>query len=169
MDTGFRHTALRALLAGSCASLLSAVVLVIAGHRETGSAAAPINAVSHWCWDREALHRQRIDGRHTVTGYAIHHVASIFWAALLSAFLRSRPALNTLPRTVAACFATSAIASAVDFKVAPERLTPGFEHRLSRTALVLTYVLFGVGLALGSLALAESRESRGPRGLGAEI
>jgi uncharacterized membrane protein YccF (DUF307 family) len=161
MNTGFPHTALQALLAGSSASLLSAVVLAVAGRREAGSAAAPINAVSHWYWDREALHHQHADVQHTVAGYATHHVASIFWAALLSAFLRSRPAMATLPRTVAACFATSAIACVVDFKLTPERLTPGFEHRLSRRTLGLTYLLFGVGLALGHLAW---RAGRGPRG-----
>jgi hypothetical protein len=158
MSTRFQQTLLQALLAGSCASLLSAVVLAAAGRRETGSAAAPINAVSHWYWDREALWQQRVDAPHTVTGYAIHHVASVFWAALLSAFLRYRPQMNTLPRTVAACFATSAIAALVDFKVAPKRLTPGFEHRLSRKALFLTYGVFAVGLALGSLIPKAPRE-----------
>lgn len=152
MNTELRSTVLRALLAGSCASVLSAVVLAGAGRREAGSAAAPINAVSHWYWDREALYRKQVDVKHTVVGYATHHLAAVFWAMLLSAFLRSHPAMNTRPRTVAACFATSAIACVVDFKLTPERLTPGYEHRLSRKALALTYLLFGVGLALGTLA-----------------
>lgn len=160
MNTGFQRTALRALLAGSCASLLSAAVLAAAGRREAGSAAAPINAVSHWYWDREALHQQQADAQHTAVGFATHHLASVFWAALLTAFLRSQPAMNTVPRTVAACFATSAIACVVDFKLTPERLTPGYEHRLSRKALGLTYLLFGAGLALGCLALGARQSGR---------
>lgn len=167
MNTGTQRTALRALLAGSCASLLSAAALAVAGRREAGSAAAPINAVSHWYWGREALHRQGGDVPHTVVGYATHHAASLFWAALLSAFLRSRPAMDTVPRTVAACFATSAIACVVDFQLTPQRLTPGYEHRLSRKALAVTYLLFGVGLALGSLVLGAgsgARRQRDPRG-----
>jgi len=164
MNTGIRHTVLRALLAGSCASLLSAVALAVAGRREAGSAAAPINAVSHWYWDREALHRQDVDLPHTVVGYATHHAASLFWAALLSAFLRSRPGTYTVPRTVAACFATSAIACVVDFKLTPERLTPGYEHRLSPKSLAVTYLLFGVGLALGSLILGAGSSAAERRG-----
>lgn len=160
MNAGTRHTALRALLAGSCASILSAVALAVAGRREVGSAAAPLNAVSHWYWDREALHRRDVDVPHTVVGYITHHGASLFWAALLSVFLRSRPTLDTVPRTVAACFATSAIACVVDFKLTPERFTPGFEHRLSRRSLAMTYLLFGLGLAFGSLAFGRKRRCR---------
>lgn len=164
MRTPFPHTALRALVAGSCASILSAAVLAAAGRREAGSAAAPLNAVSHWYWDREALHRQQADVKHTAVGYATHHLASLFWAALLSAFLRSQPGRATVPRTVAACFATSAIACVVDFRLTPKRFTPGYEHRLSRKSLAVTYLLFGVGLALGSLwAGARRGAGRGRR------
>lgn len=70
-----RHSLARAVLAGGCASVLSAMALVAAGRRQAGSAAAPLNAVSHWWWDREALLRQEADVRHTVLGYATHHVA----------------------------------------------------------------------------------------------
>lgn len=59
-------------LAGSLASVLSTAVLVIAGRREAGSAAAPINAVSHWYWGDEAPHCQRTD--------LTHHGAATFWA-----------------------------------------------------------------------------------------
>lgn len=162
MQTQTRHTVLRVLLAGTCASLFSAAALAEAGRREAGSAAAPVNAVSHWYWDREALYRQEVDLRHTVVGYATHHAASLFWAALLAAFLRSRPAMHTVPRTVAACFATSAVACVVDFKLTPQRLTPGYEHRLSRRSLAVTYLLFGVGLAIGSLLLGADRRAHHP-------
>lgn len=36
-----------ALVAGSCASVLSTLALAWAGHREIRSAVAPVNAVSH--------------------------------------------------------------------------------------------------------------------------
>ncbi len=157
MKTETRHSLGLPFLAGGSASILSAVALAVPGRREAGSAAAPINAVSHWYWDREALHRQIVDVKHTVVGYVTHHAASLFWAALLSAFLRSQPAMHKVPRTGAACLATSAIASVVDFKLTPELLKPGFERRLSRHSLAVTYVLFGVGLALGNLVLRMCR------------
>ena len=144
-------TTYRAIVSGSCASALSAVALAIAGHKEAGSAAAPVNAVSHWYWGDEALHQRQTDVRHTVAGYLTHHGAAIFWAVLLAAFLQRNPAMNTPPRLALASAATSAIACFVDFRLTPQRLTPGYEHRLSRKALAVTYLVFAVGLALGAL------------------
>ncbi|CAM3313163.1 hypothetical protein [Polaromonas hydrogenivorans] len=40
------------LLAGSLASAFSTAVLALTGRREAGSAAAPLNAASHWYWGR---------------------------------------------------------------------------------------------------------------------
>ena len=37
----------------------------------------------------------------------------------------------------------------------PERLTPGFEHRLSTGAMVATYAALAAGLVLGALLLAR--------------
>jgi hypothetical protein len=55
---------------------------------------------------------------------------------------------------------TSALACVVDFKMTPKRLTPGFEHRLSRKALGGTYLLFAVGLAIGSMLVRAKRNRR---------
>ena len=49
-----------------------------------------------------------------------------------------------------------------DFRFTPDRLTPGYEHRLSRKALAATYAVFAVGLALGAL-LTTRRGSARPR------
>lgn len=152
-----KHSLARAVLAGGCASVLSAMALVAAGRRQAGSAAAPLNAVSHWWWDREALRRQEADVRHTVLGYATHHVASTFWGAALAAFLHWRPQAATKSGVVAAGAATSALACLVDFKLTPRRLTPGFEHRLSSGALAATYIAFALGLAAGCLAAPAPR------------
>lgn len=153
MKRGISHSILRALAAGGCASVLSAAALMAAGRREAGSAAAPINAVSHWYWDREALHRQDEDIKHTVVGYATHHMAATFWAAGLAAYLHNRPRMAASGRLATACAATSAIACFVDFKLTPERLTPGYEHRVSRKSLAWTYLAFAVGLVVGCAAV----------------
>jgi hypothetical protein len=144
-------------LAGSCASVLSACALSLAGHRFAGAAAAPINAVSHWWWDREALSQQKLDGRHTVVGYWTHHAASTFWGLLLAAFLSRQPHLDRNTGIVAASAATSAIAYFVDFKLTPRRLTPGFEERLPTKALIVTYLVFAVGLVIGCAASRSRR------------
>ena len=152
--------ATRALVAGSCASVLSAVVLALAGRREAGSAAVPINAVSHWYWGDRAFRYQDPDMLHTVVGYATHHSASVFWAALLAWYLQRHPERSSPAQLALASAATSAIACLVDFQFTPDRLTPGYEHRLSRKSLAITYAVFAVGLALGALLTTRPRPTR---------
>lgn len=142
-------------LAGTLASLLSTAVLAITGRRETGSAAAPINAVSHWYWGDKALRRQRTDLSHTALGYLTHHLASTFWASAYAALSRNKPALRTTPGLLLGAAATSATACFVDYQLTPRRFTPGFEHRLSTGALAGVYAAFAIGLAAGALALRD--------------
>lgn len=159
-DMKFMNPLRRALIAGSCASALSAITLAWCGRRENRSAAAPLNAVSHWYWGDEALGRHRMDLRHTLLGYATHHGASLFWASLLCAFLHGRPRMQTRQRLLAASAGTSAIACFVDFRLTPHRFTPGYEHRVSRPSLALTYLAFAAGLALGTIATVVGRREK---------
>ena len=143
------------LLAGSLASLISTAVLVLAGRRESGSAAAPLNAVSHWYWGDQALYLEKADLAHTAAGYLTHHVAATFWATLYAALASDRPALRTTPGAVLGAAATSATACLVDFKLTPHRFTPGYEHRLSREALLAVHAALAIGLAAGALSLRD--------------
>lgn len=155
---GVRH----ALVSGALASLLSAAALVALGRREAGAGAAPVNAVSHWYWGDEALRRNRTDVMHTAVGYATHHGASTFWAALQAWATLRWPQLRRSPRArVATSAATSAIACFVDFQLTPHRLTPGYEHRLSKPALGVVYAAFAVGLALGTAAVFRQHDRPG--------
>ncbi|MDB5870249.1 MAG: hypothetical protein JWP96_2581 [Polaromonas sp.] len=142
-------------LAGSLASFFSTAVLAVAGRLQTGSAVAPINAVSHWYWGDEALQRQGADLNHTAMGYLTHHSAAIFWATVYAALASNKPALRTTPGLIAGAAATSATAYIADFKFTPHRFTPGYEHRLSTGALAVVYAGFAVGLAAGALALRD--------------
>ncbi len=161
MHKNVKRILFRTVVAGSCASVLSALTLTVFGRREAYSAAAPINAVSHWYWGKEALSRQEVDVAHTAVGYATHHVAAMFWAVLLCICLQRHPQLDKTPaRLAAASAATSAIACFVDFKLTPERLTPGYEHRVSTRALTYTYIAFAAGLAIGTIATALGRRWR---------
>ncbi len=145
-------------LAGTLASVLSTAVLAAAGARQAGSAVAPTNAVSHWLWGEESLHAQRPTLRHTVTGYVTHHLASIFWAALYSRLYGRRESAKELPQAIAGGLATSAVACFVDYRLTPKRLTPGFEHRLSATAMVAVYGALAAGFALGAVLLQDRRK-----------
>lgn len=147
-----------ALAAGSLGSLLSTAVLLAAGRREAGSAVAPVNAVSHWLWDRESLHADQPDLKHTAAGYLTHHGASVFWAALHAAAAHGQPAARTAGAVIAGSVATSALACLVDYRVVPKRLTPGFEHRLSTGAMVGVYAALAVGLAGGAWLVRRERQ-----------
>lgn len=141
------------VVAGSLASVISTAVLALAGRRESGSAAAPLNAISHWYWGDEALRRDKADLAHTAAGYLTHHVAATFWATLYAALASNRPALRTTPGIVLGAVATSATAALIDFKFTPQRFTPGYEHRLSTGALLGVHAALAIGLAAGALAV----------------
>jgi hypothetical protein len=139
------------LMAGAAASVLSTVALMVAGRREAGSAVAPTNATSHWLWGSEALAANRVTLRHTALGYLTHHLAAMFWATLYAWLYGNRPSAQSLPAALAGATAASAISCAVDYTVTPQRLRPGFEHRLSRPAMAVMYGAFALGLAAGCL------------------
>lgn len=143
-------------LAGSLAALASTAVLAIAGRREVGSAAAPVNAVSHWYWGDEAFQREELDLGHTALGYLTHHGAAIFWASLYAALCRDQPRARTVPGVIGGAAATSAVACFVDYQLTPHRFTPGFEHRLSTPAMVAVYAAFAAGLAAGAYAMRDA-------------
>jgi hypothetical protein len=64
--------------------------------------------------------------------------------------LRARP---TPGNAVLDAAAVTAAAAVVDLQVVPERLSPGFERRLSPGSVAWVYILFGIGLAVtGSIA-----------------
>jgi hypothetical protein len=136
----WRTAVFAAFVSGAVASVASSVALMLAGKRELGDAAAPLNGPSQWVWGKHAPYRSGCSLRHTALGYAIHHLASIFWATF---YERARPE----KRPVAAAVLTSAVACFVDYKLTPERFTPGFEKRLSKRALFSAYAAFALGLA----------------------
>lgn len=153
--TSWRTAWHRALRSGSTASALSAAVLAICGKLENDAAAGPLNGPSQWVWGEWASHRRQPTWRHTVLGYAIHHVASLWWALLhekhVARLAQGRPA----PMRFAAAALTAGVACCADFQIARGRLKPGFEKQLSRRSLLLVYAAFAVGLAVWSRGSAR--------------
>jgi hypothetical protein len=141
----------KALFSGSAASIVSTAVLVARGRRELDAPAAPVNAPSQWVWGLHAPYVDRPSLRHTAVGYAIHHLASVFWACFYEYAIARRRARD--PLTVVKIAAGSTAAAAfVDYCLTPERLEPGFQKRLSTRSLVMVYGGFAAGLALATLA-----------------
>jgi hypothetical protein len=143
-------------VAGTTASVLSTLALLALGRRH-GSPAAPLNAVSHWLWDEEALHADRPTWRHTLVGYLTQHAASVLWATLYARVVGHRDEAKQLPNALAGGIALSAVAYVVDYTVTPKRLTPGYEHRLDGPDMFAVYAALAAGFALGAVALQRGR------------
>lgn len=141
-------------VAGSLASLLSAAYLAVAGGRR-GETAAPLNAVSHWFFGDRALREDEPSLLYTVTGYLVHHAASVFWGTLHAKAWGARPEAKKPLPAAAGAIAAASVASFVDYQLTPKRLTPGFEHRLGRPEMAKVYACFALGLALGSMLMKK--------------
>jgi len=146
------------LIAGTFASLASTVALMLCGRREAGSAVAPTNSTSHWLWGDQALQVYRPTLRHTALGYATHHASAIFWAVLYAWLHAERRPPQSVPAALASAGAATAVACTIDYTITPRRLTPGFEHHLSKGSMAVVYGLFAVGLAAGCLLAQRGRE-----------
>ncbi|CAG9168463.1 hypothetical protein CURE108131_08670 [Cupriavidus respiraculi] len=160
--TDATHILERAIVSGTSASVVSTIALACAGHFDSRSAYAPTNAISHWIWGDRALHVDRPAPRYTAVGYVIHHATSVFWAAFYEAWVERSPRSRQPMAVLTAGLGMAALACFVDLKCTPQRLTPGFERRLSGGPLALVYVAFGLGLALTTL-WRNRREQRDQR------
>jgi hypothetical protein len=135
----------RALISGSIAAAAVTAVVAIAGRRIAGSAAAPLNATSHFAWgDAQAARQDGYSVKYTVTGVATNFAASVFWALFYEALAGRLPPL-------ARGAAVSALAYVTDYHVVPKRLTPGFELRIPGSAVAAAYAALALGLSARDL------------------
>jgi hypothetical protein len=145
-----RRTIDQALTDGLLAGALSSAILLWRGRTDARRAAAPINAISHWFWPRDALRRDAPSLKHTGSGFVLHFASSLLWSTVYG-WVRTRRHRPTPLNAAIDAAAVTAVAAVVDLAVVPERVTPGFEHRLSRPSLGLVYAGFAAGLAIGGL------------------
>ncbi len=145
----------RALVSGTIAGIATALVASLAGRRETGSYAAPLNATSHVVWGDTAAWRNTPSLKFTGTGFLLNHVSAIFWAALYEKWFGRPDADAAKPRPllepVIGAAAVTAGAYITDYYLVPKRLTPGFEKRISGKSLLAIYGVLAAGLAARDL------------------
>ena len=84
-------------------------------------------------------------------GAAINIGASFFWGSLFGAFLSSRP-LRQPTEMLRDASIMGAIATLVDYRLVPKRLTPGWKRALSNRSVLLSMGAMTLGLAAGGLA-----------------
>lgn len=141
-----------ALLSGSIASVLSTLMLSVRGQQEVATPYAPTNATSQWIYGEQAAYHDGPSLQHTVTGYAIHHASSIFWAIFYERWFGERAEHGDIVPAFADGMTVAALACFTDYNLTPRRLRPGFEKRLSMRSLWLAYASVGVGFAIRGLA-----------------
>jgi hypothetical protein len=151
----WRRAGRAALVSGSVASVVSTAMAALCGRQETGSAVAPTNATSHWVWGDRAARQDAPSVRYTALGYLIHHAAAVFWATFFERWFGRARERGDVRATVGGAVLVAALACVVDYRFTPQRLTPGYEKRLSRLSLLAVYTAFAAGLALTVLVPTE--------------
>ena len=155
----------RAVKSGTISGLATAAVASLAGKRENGSYAAPLNATSHIIWGDKAAKQDQASVKYTLTGFLLNHGSAIFWASFYEKLAAGhgngrgegrmsspgpaggRHAMNPLCRAAAVV----AAAYVIDYHVIPKRFTPGFEKRLSGKSMAMIFLTLAAGLAARDL------------------
>ncbi len=137
------------LISAGLTTVGTTLVTALLGRQEAGSAAAPLNATSHIVYGDEAARHDELSVEYTLVGGLLNASAMIGWAALQELVLGRWVRRGGPERAAAAGVATSAVAYVTDYHVVPERLTPGFEKRLSPVSLAIVYGVLAATLAVG--------------------
>lgn len=153
MDRALSGPLARMAWLGTGVSVATAAVLGAVAARNGRSPVRVVNSTSHWFHGDRGARTAALDLPHTATGWATHHGASLFWAAVFEAVRRVGPRRSA----VADATLVSALAAFVDYAVVPKRLTPGWEKVVSPGAIALAYGAMALVLAAGTMA----RERRG--------
>ena len=119
---------------------------------EGNDAFAPVNAISHIAFQDKSLGQTGPQPKFFLTGLLLNLSAMLGWAAVSEAIYR---ALHIPPHQILSTFvmavAISVAAYFTDFRLVPERFTPGFEIVISRKGLYVVYALLTFALFVGGL------------------
>jgi hypothetical protein len=141
----------RALVTGSTASISSAVALSICSRIDEGSYAGGLNGPSQWLWGEAEAYTREASLRHTLVGYGIHHLTSLFWGALYERMFGEPIGRKTPLRRCTEAAVSSAGAYVVDYYLTPPRLRPGFKKHVRTRSMFVIYGAFALGLAAVSI------------------
>jgi hypothetical protein len=144
----YEALAKRALVSGTLAALAVTAAASALARRSGGSSAAALNATSHVLWGDSAGRQDAYSAKYTATGFATNYGASVFWALAYEALGRGK---RTRLRALIDGALTAVLAYVVDYHVVPRRLTPGFEMRIPRSALLVVYAALAGGLSARDL------------------
>ncbi|HET8700313.1 MAG TPA: hypothetical protein VFL97_01415 [Nitrococcus sp.] len=142
---------------GTAAGLTTLATVAARGSKDTGSAVAPINASSHAIWGDKAASVEAITVRHTVPGVIFNVAGTSWWALVFEKLFGTAVDRRGFPAALLGGTATAALAYLVDYRIVPRRLTPGWEHRVSRSSLFMTLGAMAAGLTIGAMCSRRNR------------
>lgn len=137
---------------GAIAAATTTAAAVLCGQIENHQPIGPVNAVSHILWGDRAARQTGFSLKHTLTGAALNAAAVTSWAFIQEAAFGRTRRRATIGEAVLEGAAVSTLAYVTDYHVVPDRLTPGFEKRLSNKSLAAIYGVLAISLAVGALA-----------------
>jgi hypothetical protein len=137
-------------------TLATAAAVALCGQLENGNAVAPLNAISHISYGDEALAQDDLSLKYTGTALALNKSANASWAAIHEMAVGEYQDEGNFAISLAGGAVISALAYIVDFHLVPKRLTPGFEHKLSKRSLFFIYLVLALSLGLGGMKRPRS-------------
>ncbi|MGZ8242108.1 hypothetical protein [Methylomagnum sp.] len=145
------YESLDALISGTVAGLATALAETLCGQAERSKAAAPLNAVSHIAWGERAARREDLSLKYTGTGFLLNHAACVLWAGVYEHWFGQAAESGQVGKALAGGAAVAGLAYLTDYHVVPERLTPGFEKRLSGRSMAAVFGALALSLPLRGL------------------
>jgi hypothetical protein len=147
------------LWTGTVATAATTAAASLCGRIEEGQPIAPLNAVSHIVWGDEAAAHETPSMKYTMPGVLLNTAAVTGWAGVYELLFGGRRRPANLAGAILGGAAVSALAYVTDYYVVPDRVTPGFEKRLSNKSLAGIYTTLAVSLGVGSWLRNTSRRN----------
>ncbi|HEY7493120.1 MAG TPA: hypothetical protein VIH59_18655, partial [Candidatus Tectomicrobia bacterium] len=140
----------RGIRTGNRTGILMAVAIAVLGKAMSGTAIAPLNAISHILWGKTAAAARAPSLRYTATGLLLNQLAGIGWAVVMEKLFGAQLRQGALQPGLLGGAVTAALAYVTDYYVLPRRLTPGFESHFPARAFPLLYGALAVSLSVGA-------------------
>ena len=132
-------------------SIATTAAVAICGRIEEGNSVAPLNAISHIPWGDEAAQQEDASLKYTATGTLLNTLAMGSWSLVYEAVFGKAVRQGNKSTAILGGIAISGLAYVTDYYVVPERLTPGFEKRLSSASMLAVFSTLALSLPLISL------------------
>jgi hypothetical protein len=148
-----KQRAQNVLITGSVTTVATTAAALIVSKLETGSAAAGLNATSHIVWGDEAASVDGFEAKYTLVGGLLNAGAMLAWSVLHEVMPQQTGTLAALGKGLL----TSGTAYLTDYRVVPNRLTPGFEKRFSPRGMAWMYGVLGAAFTIAGAITARQR------------